>query len=328
MYYSYDTSNASHIVIFLLSLRPPHLIIFPIQKPTLDISASFPALSFLTHNTHIQHPKWEGETLYFGRYPTEEANDKQKIINTFEMKCKKKEPRPCKEWMIDRLHIKLDDILMKRGLPPTTYSISGQRRPANNIHDTDFNITSKFLKKPSIFNSISGIWLLDRTLGKPSLQPYFSHAHMNKHLATDDIAEKEATEKDVICHINISTTHYKIRSFYLQDTCTSTNSYNVMSVPLGEEIIEQFGSKRTLVISHRLDCVQMKSSMMTMTGYIEYSETKELVSLDDEKKAGRLPQDYEEIPERLLRQTVVIKNHESDDDHEHKLTRYYLSVDP
>lgn len=253
---------------------------------------------------------WQGATINVGRCPTTEAEKKQATAKALLGKWRQKVPLPSREWVVSEIKERLGLVYQKR---KSTSSSRGQFR--NTIgQDADFNITSKYLKKNK--ETLSGIWILDRSLGSSSIRPCLETINLPQEMIDAHVDKKE--DMDVMCHINLCDSRFKIRSFYVQDAETPPR---VMNLPLDEEIVERYGGKRTLITNKSPNQVVMKISMMTVSGFMEYWDTKEIVSLVDVE----LPKDYTDRPERLMKQNVTLKNHDSGKSH--SLVRYYLPVD-
>ena len=248
--------------------------------------------------------QWGDESVVIGAFPITVVSKKASIAKALLTKWRQKDPLPSKEWVVSELKERL-------GMPPQAKKV-----PKNTFaQDADcINITSKYLKKNK--DSLCGVWILDRSLGNPSMKLCLEAINLPQEIIDAHIDKKEGM--DVMCHINLTESHFKIRSFYIQDTETPPR---VMNLPLGEEIVERHGGKRTLVTSKRRNQVEMKISMMTVSGFIEYWDTKELVPFT----SIELPQDYPDRPERVMRQNVTLKNNDSGE--KHSLVRYYLAVD-
>lgn len=181
-------------------------------------------------------------------------------------------------------------------------------------NDSNFNITARYMKDKKY--TVIGKWILDRRLGKPS---------MNGILQAMDIPEetiKMHVEKDesmdIMCYFDLTDTHFKIKSFYIQDV---DNEPRIEIIPLDEEPPQ--GSESMYVSSDNPAKVVMKRCMSTVCGFTEYVDVKEIVTLKD---VEHMPQDYPDSPDYLLQQTVNVKNHGSGK--EHTTIRYYLPVDP
>ena len=180
----------------------------------------------------------------------------------------------------------------------------------------DFNFTAKSLHKNRV--SLYGKWILDKRLGSPCMRGCLEVMSIPKDLIGDHISKDQ---HDIMCHIDLSDTHIKIKSFYLQDFETPPK---VVTLPFGREIVENHGAKRTLVTSTSTNPsrVIMKRSIMTHAGFIEYSDMKEIVYFAN---VENIPRDYTDRPSLLMRQSVSIMNHESGK--KHSLIRYYLPVE-
>jgi hypothetical protein len=182
--------------------------------------------------------------------------------------------------------------------------------------DLDFNITAKSIHKNR--GSLYGKWILDKRLGSPCMRGCLEAMSIPTDLIDDHI---KIDQNDIMCHIDLSDTHIKIKSFYLQDYETPPK---VVTLPLGIEVVQKHGAKRTLVTRTNPSRVIMKRSIMTYAGFIEYSDVKEIVSFANIETAN-IPRDYTDKPSLLMRQFVTIKNHESGK--KHSLIRYYLPVE-
>lgn len=180
--------------------------------------------------------------------------------------------------------------------------------------DLDFNINAKSIHKNR--GSLYGKWILDKRLGSPCMRGCLEAMSIPKDLIDDHVSKDQ---HDIMCHIDLSDTHIKIKSFYLQDYETPPKA---VTLPFGKEIVENHGAKRTLVTSTNPSRVIMKRSIMTHVGFIEYSDVKEIVSFAN---VETIPRDYTEKPSLLMRQFVTIVNHESGK--KHSLIRYYLPVE-
>lgn len=180
--------------------------------------------------------------------------------------------------------------------------------------DSDFNLKPRYIEKKR--STVIGKWILDRRLGRPSMNGILQTMNLPQDEIEDHVKKDESM--DIICHIDLTESHFKIRSFYVQDL---DNQPRVEIIPIGKEIKE--GSKTTLVTSNaEKNKVVMKKSMSTVCGFAEYHDTKEIV---DPRSVRHIPEDFTESPEYYLLQTVTVKNHESRK--EYTATRYYLPVE-
>ena len=129
---------------------------------------------------------------------------------------------------------------------------------------------------------------------RKSIHEYLQAMNISQNMIDKHLKKEE--EMDVMIEINLCQTQFKIKSF------TFENEPRVLSIAIGKEIVE--GSRRTLVTSERPVKVVMKS---TVSGFAEYWDTKEIVSINDIKVSD----DYPDILENLLKQTIKVENHEA-----------------
>ena len=216
-----------------------------------------------------------------------------------------------------------NNIIMKKGRE-SEGSQSGKRGNAksnkntnnNNEDDIKIDLSTKYLSKN--LYSLNGRWILDKRLGTPSIKGFLEVMSAPPDIV-DDYLRKDS-KRDILCEINISESCLKIRSYQIEDI---ENTPRVKCFPFNEEIVERNGAKRTTVTSLNLRHVVIETNMISACGYVEYSDTKELVS----KSVVSFPESYDDYePELLMRQIVTMKNYESGKTH--SLERYYLYVDP
>ncbi len=189
--------------------------------------------------------------------------------------------------------------------------------PRRAYDGADFNITSKYMEHRPC--DVAGKWILDRRLGEPSMRGILNAMNLPQQTVESHVAKDESM--DIMCHIYITDTQFKIRSFYIQ---SDENEARVEVMPLGKEIVE--GTKKTLVKQESKSRVVMKRSMSTVCGFSEYEDSKEVVKFDDAVRAGHVPEEYTENPAILLQQIIKVENHEWKK--QNTAIRYYVPVDP
>lgn len=178
-------------------------------------------------------------------------------------------------------------------------------------YNDDFQVTPKIIKDNR--GLISGKWIRDKRIEPTSLREHFEAMGLSKDSIESHVKKDEAM--DTICEIHLTPDRFKVRAFYIQDTESQPLA---MSFPIGQEVVERSGAKRTLITSDHPTSVVMKRSVLAITGFVEVCDTKQVISLSDAK----LPESYTERPEYMMKQTMTVENHKSQK--KHTIIRYYL----